>query len=76
MAFFTSPWFKGTFALARMTKVMKVDELTSLAEAQGNNNCMEGMRLVDYGFIMKNNIWDLVDRPQKHMFVGTKWVYS
>ena len=26
--------------------------------------------------ILKNNTWDLVDRPTKRKVIGTKWVYK
>ena len=31
---------------------------------------------MEYNSIMKNNTWDLVDRPTKHKVIGTKWVYK
>ena len=30
----------------------------------------------EYGSIMKNNTWDLVDRPSKRKIIDTKWVYK
>ena len=30
----------------------------------------------EYGSIMNNNTWDLVDRPPKRKVIDTKWVYK
>ena len=29
---------------------------------------------VEYNSIMKNHTWNLVDHPNKHKVIGTKWV--
>ena len=58
-----------------MIEVLHSQEPKSLVEAQGDDRWMEAMQS-EYGSIMKNNTWDLLDRPPKCKVIGTKWVYK
>ena len=58
-----------------MIEVICAKEPKYLEEAQGDDRWMEAMQS-KYGSIMKNNTWDLVDRPPKCKVIGTKWVYK
>ena len=60
---------------ALMTKVIRSEEFKCLEEAHGDDKWMEAMQS-EYGSIMKNNAWDLVDQTPKCKVIGTKWVYK
>ena len=60
---------------ALMSQVLAVQEPTTLVEAQEDERWVEAMEL-EYDSIMKNQTWDLVDRPTKRKVIDTKWVYK
>ena len=60
---------------ALMIEVIHAKEPKCLVEAQGDDRWMEAMQS-KCGSIMKNNTWDLVDRPPKCKVIRTKWVYK
>ncbi|MCO5587808.1 hypothetical protein L7F22_041760 [Adiantum nelumboides] len=57
-----------------MMDVLKIEEPKSFEEAQHDPQWKEAIQ-VDFVSIIKNDTWDLVDRPQKCKVIGTKWVY-
>ena len=58
-----------------MAEIMKVQEPTNLDEAMADPNWKAAMQ-EEYDSIMKNQTWDLVDRPVKRKIIGTKWVWK
>ena len=58
---------------ALMKEVIHAQKPRCLVEAQGDDRWMEAMQL-EYGSIMKNNTWNLVDQPPKCKVIGTNWV--
>ena len=54
--------------MALMAEIMKVQEPTNLDEAMADQNWKAAMQ-EEYDNIMKNQTWDLVDRPVKRSLV-------
>ena len=61
--------------MALMAEIMKVQEPMNLDEAMADPNWKAAMQ-EEYDSIMKNQTWDLVDRPAKRKIIGTKWVWK
>ena len=61
--------------MALMAEIMKVQEPTNLDEAMADPNWKAAMQ-EEYDSIMKNQTWDLVDRPVERKIIGTKWVWK
>ena len=52
-----------------------VSEPTSVEEAMSDPKWKEAM-LSEYNSIIKNDTWELVERPTKMKVIGTKWVWK
>ena len=55
--------------------ICSVKEPTNVEEALENPKWKAAMQL-EYDSIMKNDTWQLVDRPSKRKVIGTKWVWK
>ena len=60
---------------ALMIEVICAKELKCLTETKGDDRWIEAMQS-EYGSIMKNNTWNLVDWPPKCKVIDNKWVYN
>ena len=62
--------------MALMAEIIcSVKEPTNVEEALENPKWKAAMQL-EYDSIMKNDTWELVDRPSKRKVIGTKWVWK
>ena len=52
-----------------------VSEPTSVEEAMSDPKWKEAM-ISEYDSILKNDTWELVERPEKKKVIGTKWVWK
>lgn len=32
--------------------------------------------MVEYDYVMKNNVWEAVPRPENKSLVGSRWIYK
>ena len=60
--------------MALMTELIKY-EPSSFREATQHDMWQEA-RVEEYDSIMKNQIWEVVPRPQGKKVVGSKWIYK
>ena len=59
-----------------MADVIKtVKEPSTLDEALENDRWKEAMQ-AEYDSIMKNETWELVDKPPRRKIIGTKWIWK
>ena len=58
-----------------MANIMQVQEPTPIEEAMSRPEWRSAMQ-AEYDSIMKNDTWELVDRPEQRKVIGTKWVWK
>ena len=62
--------------MALMAEIMaETKEPASLEEALADPSWKAAMQ-AEYDSIMKNDTWELVDRPAQRKVIGTKWVWK
>lgn len=60
--------------LALMDELMKIHEPTNVEEALASPEWKESMQ-AEYDSIIKNQTWELVDRPHNRKVIDTKWIW-
>ena len=60
--------------MALMTELIN-SEPSSFMEAAQHNVWQEAM-VEEYDLIMKNQVWEVVPRPQGKKVVGSRWIYK
>ena len=51
------------------------EEPTSYEEVAQNKEWVEAM-IEEYQLIMKNDVWDIVPKPENKSVVSSKWIYK
>jgi hypothetical protein len=60
--------------MALMTQLIDVEP--SSCESVSWHKVWQGTMMEEYAFIMKNDVWEVVLRPEDKKVVGSKWIYK